>query len=598
MFKIYDGREYFYQWDIDRKLIVEDPSITEVHFCNRTDDCSLVCETYVEDGVTVVDVPNILLQTDWKIRVYAYDGTCTKHDEYYEVKSRTKPADYVYTETEVLDYKNFEADLERLKENPIPTISETILDATNPLLESGIYRIFSVGLSTMKNQLVLVSTNITTSKQIRINHTDNTVYERHTEGSLENLKWSDWITTTGKEVAALGDFAFAFGNGTVAGQMGYYMTAINFNTYEIALSNSAEKVMPVVADDVEAYLDNKFFTNLKVGDTVSIINGAHYHFCATITNKKNNLISLSKLPFSSIDEAGAADVDDNVIFVPAKPKVGAASITIGGFATGLNSKAAGKGAFAAGRDNVAAGDSAFVGGRRNKAGYIATASGLDNNATGNFSFAANNANTASGERSVAFGCATKASGTDAVSINNNTVAAGAHSFATGWNTEADGVAMTVGGKFNKTKDNVIVAYGNGDNTDTLRDAYTLDWDGNGKYHGHVNSRLVKEDYFDNGKVYSTVHGIRNFDEFIEPGFYNFVWYHKNDGGLEEITPWKITVSVDRQNGKTTKIYQTREAFGSNSGKKYWLDIRVGDVDANGKITWGAWEFIIEGTRKD
>ena len=108
MFKIYDGREHFYQWDLDRKLVVEDPSVTQVHFCNRTDNCSLVCQTYVENGVTLVNVPNILLQTDWKIRVYAYDGKHTKHDSCYEVAGRSKPADYVYTETEVLDYKDLE----------------------------------------------------------------------------------------------------------------------------------------------------------------------------------------------------------------------------------------------------------------------------------------------------------------------------------------------------------------------------------------------------------------------------------------------------------------------------------------------------------
>ena len=118
MFKIYDGREHFYQWDLDRKLIVEDASVTEVHFCNRTDSCSLVCETYVEDGVTLVNVPNILLQTDWRIHVYAYDETYTKHDECYEVKSRTKPADYVYTETELWTAeKAVEEALEEAKES-------------------------------------------------------------------------------------------------------------------------------------------------------------------------------------------------------------------------------------------------------------------------------------------------------------------------------------------------------------------------------------------------------------------------------------------------------------------------------------------------
>ena len=124
MFKIYDGREYFYQWDLDRKLVVEDPEITEVHFCNRTDNCSLVCETYVEDGVTLANVPNILLQTDWRIHVYAYDGAHTKHDECYDVKSRTKPADYVYTETEVKTWEELEARIKALEESGVSDLPD------------------------------------------------------------------------------------------------------------------------------------------------------------------------------------------------------------------------------------------------------------------------------------------------------------------------------------------------------------------------------------------------------------------------------------------------------------------------------------------
>lgn len=112
MFKIYDGREHFYQWDLNRKLIVDDPEVKQVHFCNRTDNCSLVCETYVEDGLTVVNVPNILLQSDWKIRVYAYDGYHTKHDKCYDVKSRTKPSDYAYEETEILNYETMGAKID------------------------------------------------------------------------------------------------------------------------------------------------------------------------------------------------------------------------------------------------------------------------------------------------------------------------------------------------------------------------------------------------------------------------------------------------------------------------------------------------------
>lgn len=110
MFSIYDGRICFYQWDIDRKLIVNDETITEVHFCNRTDDCSLVCKTYTDDdGKTLVNVPNILLQNDWRINVYAYDGQATKHNAVFNVIGRSKPADYTYTETEIVNWDAFEA---------------------------------------------------------------------------------------------------------------------------------------------------------------------------------------------------------------------------------------------------------------------------------------------------------------------------------------------------------------------------------------------------------------------------------------------------------------------------------------------------------
>lgn len=131
MFKIYDGRDYFYQWDLDRKLIVNDASITQVHFCNRTDECSLVCETYTEDGLNLVNVPNVLLQDDWRINVYAYDVNYTKHSDVFNVIRRSKPDSYVYTETETLNFntllnrvnevdENIAQNVENyLKENPV-----------------------------------------------------------------------------------------------------------------------------------------------------------------------------------------------------------------------------------------------------------------------------------------------------------------------------------------------------------------------------------------------------------------------------------------------------------------------------------------------
>jgi hypothetical protein len=112
MFKLADGREHLYQWDIDRQVIIDDPSIVEVHFCNRTDDCSLVTE--VVDGRA--NVPNILLQSSFDIRVFAYDGKATMHDKKFNVIARTKPADYTYTETEIKSYAYLEKKLNEIEE--------------------------------------------------------------------------------------------------------------------------------------------------------------------------------------------------------------------------------------------------------------------------------------------------------------------------------------------------------------------------------------------------------------------------------------------------------------------------------------------------
>ena len=118
MFYIEDGRDQFYQWDIDRKIVINDTTITQIHFCNRTDNCSLVVEVQNVNGKRVAQVPNILLQTDWDIRVYGYCGGCyTKHKKVFKVVNRTKPADYVYTETEVLNYSTLLERIEQLEEN-------------------------------------------------------------------------------------------------------------------------------------------------------------------------------------------------------------------------------------------------------------------------------------------------------------------------------------------------------------------------------------------------------------------------------------------------------------------------------------------------
>lgn len=105
LLKINGPKRFFWQWDLDRQLVVGDDTCGEVHFCNGTTECALVCEIYQQDGLRLVNVPNVLLQTAKELTAYLYhksaDGCLTRHQETFQVVARNKPDDYVYTETEV-----------------------------------------------------------------------------------------------------------------------------------------------------------------------------------------------------------------------------------------------------------------------------------------------------------------------------------------------------------------------------------------------------------------------------------------------------------------------------------------------------------------
>jgi hypothetical protein len=121
MFKIYKGGEYFFQWDLGQRLeMTED--FTSVHFCNQTEDCALVCDTYIEDGIRLVNVPNVLLQNTNNIRVYGCyaegDNVCFAKDyQIFRVIKRGKPEEYVYTEEDVLNYRRLDRRITELEEN-------------------------------------------------------------------------------------------------------------------------------------------------------------------------------------------------------------------------------------------------------------------------------------------------------------------------------------------------------------------------------------------------------------------------------------------------------------------------------------------------
>lgn len=166
MFEILDGREQFYQWDLDRKLKVNDTSVTEVHYCNKTGECSLVCEVYELEGNRVADVPNILLQTDWDIRVFAYCADYTKVERRFKVNARTKPDTYIYTETEIFRVEKLveEAVAEAInRDDLINDVVNAIPKAENGSGEYGLVKLGSTakGITlTADNELILKEASV------------------------------------------------------------------------------------------------------------------------------------------------------------------------------------------------------------------------------------------------------------------------------------------------------------------------------------------------------------------------------------------------------------------------------------------------------
>ena len=99
MLTLNDGRSELWQWDTGRTLTV-DTDCSQVHFSNKVFGRSI--------DVDVVDVaaiiPDVLLQTDNDLNVWAFSGTAengyTKISKTFKVNRRNKPADYVFTPTD------------------------------------------------------------------------------------------------------------------------------------------------------------------------------------------------------------------------------------------------------------------------------------------------------------------------------------------------------------------------------------------------------------------------------------------------------------------------------------------------------------------
>ena len=127
MLTLNDGRSELWQWDTGRTLAV-DADCSQVHFSNKVFGRSI--DVDVVDGAAII--PDILLQTDKDLNVWAFVGTAengyTKISKTFKVNRRNKPADYVFTPTDQTTLAELVERLDRIEETQDPEAIKNAVD--------------------------------------------------------------------------------------------------------------------------------------------------------------------------------------------------------------------------------------------------------------------------------------------------------------------------------------------------------------------------------------------------------------------------------------------------------------------------------------
>ncbi|MBE6774515.1 MAG: hypothetical protein E7544_09935 [Ruminococcaceae bacterium] len=129
-----------FQWDINRQLEIddEDRKITHIHFAHESDTEAMVVPFTRLSDKLLVTIPNILLQTNEPVMVFAVSDkngeVKTLEQKVLTVLERQKPSDYIYTETEIITYRQLEERIDILEKmggaggsgvSPVITVTPT-----------------------------------------------------------------------------------------------------------------------------------------------------------------------------------------------------------------------------------------------------------------------------------------------------------------------------------------------------------------------------------------------------------------------------------------------------------------------------------------
>ena len=129
-----DGRTELWQWDTGRKIVVDDKSVSEVHYSKYSSTQAITRE--VINGKA--EIPNFLLQDTHAVTAYAYSGSIengyTMAEKTFNVVKKPKPANYVETEEDkviLAKLKEEIGDLSTLKTDA----KDNLVDAINAVAD-------------------------------------------------------------------------------------------------------------------------------------------------------------------------------------------------------------------------------------------------------------------------------------------------------------------------------------------------------------------------------------------------------------------------------------------------------------------------------
>ncbi len=223
MLTLNDGRAELWQWDTGRTLAV-DADCSQVHFSNKVFGRSI--DVDVVGGAAII--PDVLLQTDKDLNVWAFVGTAengyTKISKTFKVNRRNKPADYVFTPTDQTTLAELVERLDRIEETQDPDAIKNVVDdylKQNPVevpVQSVNGRTGAVELTAEDVGAIAVETDPTVPEWAK--QPQKPTYTANEVGAIAEAELQTAINTALAQAKASGEFDGADGapgkNGTSA----------------------------------------------------------------------------------------------------------------------------------------------------------------------------------------------------------------------------------------------------------------------------------------------------------------------------------------------------------------------------------------------